>query len=116
MKEITESDYPLVVDDRTALLELSMDGGFERRFYQIGAKEHLDLEKLVRKALKEIYSGYAIRRLAIERSMGGSNHAAIRTMDHIDCAKFHTPQHLARLLDESVVCWTSGDFYFDIED
>jgi hypothetical protein len=117
-KDWDNIDYPLEVDDDTCLLEMTASSEGRSRFFIIGAREHLSLEKLVRKVLKADYnpSGYSVKRLSIQSpSMGGSNYCAIRTMDHFEERKFHTPEHLERVLNESCVCWTSGDYYFDLE-
>ena len=110
--------YPLELNDDMALLEVVENHSGQMRLFIIGPREHLDLEKLVRKMLKADYnsSGYAVKRLAVGPAMGGNNYAAIRTMDHIEETKFHTPEHAKRVLDECCAVWTHGDYYFDIED
>lgn len=111
--------YPLKISDDMALLEVRNNREGSLRLFLIGPREHLDLEKLIRKMLKADYnsSGYAVKNLSLQQpSMGGENYAAIRTMDHIDAETIHTPEHAERLLNESVVVWESADFYFDIEE
>lgn len=111
--------YPLKISDDMALLEVRDKREGSLRLFLIGPREHLDLEKLVRKMLKAHYnsSGYAVRNLSLQQPpMGGQHYAAIRTMDHIDTEIIHTPEHADRLLSECVVVWESADFYFDIEE
>lgn len=112
-------DYPLEITDDMALLEVRNNREGSMRLFLIHPREKLDLEHLLRKMLKADYnsSGYAVRNFSLQSpSMGGENYAAIRTMDHIDEARFHTPEHAERVLNECVVVWESGDFYYDIEE
>ena len=119
MNVISDTDFPLTVTDTTCIFEMRLNYGSDGgcKYYLIGNREHLDLKKLVKKALVYEYgTDFGIRKLRVETPRtGGPNECAIRTMDDIETRKFHTREHLERELDACCVVWTSGDFYFDLE-
>ena len=76
-------------------LLIDSDNGFNVEVYGIDADTPMDLETL----LNEVYREHGFT-VSIERAMGGANYASIITDSQ-------TP--------DSVVVWTSCDFYLDSE-
>ena len=117
MKELHKSDYPLIVNDECALLEVRLTYGQDGvHVYLLDPDESLDIEKHLQSALDQIFDGYEVENVALQRAMGGPNYCSIRTLDHFDGERIHSFQHLNRWLEECCVVWTSGDFYFDLRD